>query len=562
MDQKAFEAMWRVPDGVRRGYADCRFGQLHYAVYEPANASRTPLICCHASPVTWRSWQALMPAIGRDRMVVAFDSPGHGDSSKPATQPAIQDYAAAIGDALDVLGLDRFDVIGNHTGSKVCVALALQRPRSVRRLVLISAPFYSDADLKTMKARYAEVPLAEDGSHWLTRWKALQGALGASLPVEYVHRTFVDTLRGGLEYEWGHHAAFAFQHADHLPRVAQPVLVLNPHDEIHEATKRGEQHLKNGRLVDLESSHELLDLQPDDFADVLRDFLDGPAEDPDPVSLTPEPVGAGPAARPTRVRRAYRDVGFGRMHYLDATPDREVSRPVVCLHASPRSGRDFGGIPEVLGHDRRVIAPDFPGLGGSAAPAAPMTMEQWDDSVLALLDQLGVGEFDVFGYHTGSVAAVDLALRAHDRVKNVAVISLPLMEQAAREQHLASIAPDLIVREDGSHLIELWQKKWPFRGSTQSLELFDAFMSEYVRSGPYNFWAYRALFGYPLETNLAKVSQPVLVFNPKDEISDNTRAAVPLLPDGRLIDVAPWAYGMLDTNAEDIARLVRAHFDA
>ncbi len=562
MDQSAFEAMWRVPEGVRRGYADSRFGQVHFAAFRPAHASQVPLVCCHASPVTWRSWQALMPEIGRDRLVVAFDTPGHGDSRKPATQPTIQDYAAALGDALAELGLDRFDMIGNHTGSKVCVAMALQRPQAVRRLVLISAPFYSPDEVTTMKARYAEVPLSEDGSHWLKRWKAMAAALGDDLPVEYVHRTFVDTLRGGLEYEWGHHAAFAYQHADHLPRVAQPVLVLNPHDEIHEATKRGAGRLRNGRLVDLPSSHELLDLAPATLAGMLRDFLDGPAADPDPASLTPELPGPGPDARPTRVRRAYADMPFGQLHYRDASPDGDARRPVLCLHASPRSGRDFGEVPEVLGRDRRVLAPDFPGLGGSSQPAAPMAMEEWGDVMLAFLDQLGIGEFDVFGYHTGSVAAIDLAVRASGRVRHVAVISLPLMERAAREQHLAGMAPDLKVAVDGSHLTAVWQKKWPYRGGTQSVALFDTFMSEYVRPGPFNYWAYRALFGYPLESRLPDVSQPVLVFNPQDEISDNTRRAMPLLRNGNLVDVAPWGYGMLDTNAEDIAARLRAHFDS
>jgi pimeloyl-ACP methyl ester carboxylesterase len=191
-----------------------------------------------------------------------------------------------------------------------------------------------------------------------------------------------------------------------------------------------------------------------------------------------------------------------------------------------------------------------------------MAMEEWGDVMLAFLDQLGIGEFDVFGYHTGSVAAIDLAVRASGRVRHVAVISLPLMERAAREQHLAGMAPDLQVAVDGSHLTAVWQKKWPYRGGTQSLALFDTFMSEYVRPGPFNYWAYRALFGYPLESRLADVSQPVLVFNPQDEISDNTRRAMPLLRNGQLVDVAPWGYGMLDTNAEEIAARLRAHFDS
>lgn len=563
VDQATFEKIWRVPDGVRRGYADCRFGQLHYARFEPDRATQPPLVCCHASPVSWRSWQALMPEIGRDRVVIAVDSPGHGDSSKPATQPAIPDYAAAIGDALPSLGIDRFDVIGNHTGSKVAVALALQQPQSVRRLVLISAPFYSDAEVATMRARYAEVPLAEDGGHWLIRWGAMMSSLGKALPPEVVHRIFLETLRGGAEYEWGHHAAFAYQHADHLPKVPQPVLVLNPQDEIHSATKRCESNLRNGRLVNLESSHELTELEPETFAAMLRDFLDKSADDPDLRDATPTSPPRGPSARSTRVRRGYAEMPFGQLHYLKGAPDGTPrGRPVLCLHASPRSGRDFGLIPEVLGRDRIVLAPDMPGLGGSSLPAAPMTIEDWAETMLGFLDRMHVDQVDVFGYHTGSVTAVALALAAPDRVNRVAAISLPLLGQTVREAQFDKIAPDLAVKADGSHLTSVWQKKWAYRGGTQTLPLFDAFMSDYVRAGPLAYRAYYALFGYPLETRLADVRQPMLVFNPKDEISQNTREAMALVQKGRLIDVDPWGYGMLDSHPDEIASHLRAHFDA
>ncbi len=563
MDRSAFEDLWRIPDGIRRGYADCRTGQLHYAIFEPERPTQVPLVCCHASPVSWRSWQALMPVIGRDRIVVAFDSPGHGDSSKPAAQPTIQDYAAAIGDTLPSLGLRRFDVIGNHTGSKVAVALALQQPQAVRRLVLISAPFYTGAEVATMKARYAEVALAEDGGHWLRRWNALMSTIGQTVPPEIVHRLFTDTLRGGAEYEWGHHAAFAYQHAENLPKVLQPVLVLNPKDEIHEATKRAETHLRNGTLINLDSSHELLELEPEKFAGMLRDFLDGPAPDIDPSTTVPRPAPAITPARATRARRGYMDMPFGQLHYVQTQPDRATrGRPVLCLHASPRSARDFGLIPEVLGSDRIVLAPDMPGLGGSDLPSTPMTIDDWADTMLAFLDQLGIRMVDIFGYHTGSVTAVALALRASERVGRLAVISLPLMAAETREAQFNKIAPDLVVAPDGSHLSSVWQKKWAYRGGTQTLALFDAFMSDYVRPGPFNYRAYYALFGYPLEARLPDVTQPMLVFNPQDEITDNTRQAMALVRDGRLVEVAPWGYGMLDTHAEEIAAQLRDHFDA
>ena len=42
---------WRPPAGVRRAYADGRFGQINYRIAHPAGATdKTPLICFHLSP--------------------------------------------------------------------------------------------------------------------------------------------------------------------------------------------------------------------------------------------------------------------------------------------------------------------------------------------------------------------------------------------------------------------------------------------------------------------------------------------------------------------------------
>ena len=138
-----------------------------------------------------------------------------------------------------------------------------------------------------------------------------------------------------------------------------------------------------------------------------------PADDPDLQDVKPVALSPSPPARSTRVRRGYMDLPFGQLHYLKGAPDQTPrGRPVLCLHASPRSGRDFGLIPEVLGRDRIVLAPDMPGLGGSSLPATPMTIEAWATTMLAFLDRMEIDQVDVFGYHTGSVTAVALALAA------------------------------------------------------------------------------------------------------------------------------------------------------
>ena len=82
-----------------------------------------PVALLHASP---RSSAALLPLGMRlaDRFTVfAFDTPGFGWSDPlPIDRPDAEDYAAALIEAFDVLGLRRVPLYGSHTGASIAVA--------------------------------------------------------------------------------------------------------------------------------------------------------------------------------------------------------------------------------------------------------------------------------------------------------------------------------------------------------------------------------------------------------------------------------------------------------
>jgi len=562
MDASSGERWWRYPVGVHRGYVDGRFGQMHYAIKAPDEPSgAVPLVCFHASPLSWRSYSEVLIEMGRDRWVVAIDSPGHGDSDKPPRQPSIEDYGAAVGEVLDRLGISRCDALGNHTGSKVAVELALQRPGQVRRLVLISAPVYSADELAAMKTKYHEVALREDGGHLAERWRGMMTSVGTALPLWLTHRYFVETQRGGLEYEWGHHAAFAYQHADHLPHVKQPVLVLNPQDEIVAATRRSAPLLLNGRLQDVPESYDLTHGQVATFGRYARAFLDGPASDPavggQVAKMPPQP--SQPRAK--IVRRSYVATTYGQVHLRETTPATISRRPLLCLHASPRSGQDFDGLLPEIGKDRVALAPDMPGLGASDIPVSPPEIEDYAVAMIALINRRGITELDLLGYHTGCLTAVEIARREPALVRRIALISGPLIA----DDHLAHLRKNAgpeTPRADGDHVVDRWRKKWPWHGPGQTIAMVDATVAEFFRAGPFAWWAYRALFGYPFAERIAAIPHPVLLLNPRDEISENTRATAKLLRHGRMIELPDLGYGMMDAVPARIASYLREHLDA
>ncbi len=261
---------------VRKGYAKGRFGQIHYRISQPAVAEgHPPLLCFHMSPNSSRIYRTFLSSIGNDRIAVAPDTPGFGDSDPPDEQPGIEDYAAAMGDLIDALGFETVDVMGFHTGSETCVELALQRPGQVRRLVLISAPIFTREELAEFEAHYAHEVLDDDGELWAKKWQAHVYWAMDGWTLQHVADQFADAMRRPAISWWGHSAAFAYPFGDRLAEVTQPVLVLNPEDDLHEQTLRAHGRLQDGRVHELPGwGHGFLDLFPDEAAAIVRDHLD------------------------------------------------------------------------------------------------------------------------------------------------------------------------------------------------------------------------------------------------------------------------------------------------
>ena len=257
---------------VRKDYAPGRFGLIHYRIARPTgDDGNTPLLCFHMSPNSGRIYETFMGQMGRDRITVAPDTPGFGDSDAPLEAPNIQDYAAAMGDLIDALGFGTVDLMGYHTGSEIAVELALQRPDQVSRLVLVSAPIFTTEELVEFRAHYAHEESTEDGSHLAKKWRQhLYWAMDGSTP-QHVAMHFPDALRRPDISWWGHDAAFNYPFGEKLAQVEKPVLIFNCNDDLHEQTLRAHQLLKNGRIHELPDwGHGFLDLFPAETAALVR----------------------------------------------------------------------------------------------------------------------------------------------------------------------------------------------------------------------------------------------------------------------------------------------------
>lgn len=261
---------------VTKHYVDGRFGQMHFRRAAPVNDTGRPaLLLFHMSPYSGVIYDTFMAEIGNDRLVIAVDTPGFGNSDAPPDLPEISDYAAAMGDVMDALKLRGVDLMGYHTGSKVAMELALQRPSQIRKLVMVSASIFTDAELADHRNLYAQTDIAEDGAHLAKWWKAAMRWSMKGRTKEQVAGVFYSRLMNPAISWWGHRAAFNYKTADALPKVSHPILILNPEDDIWPFTPRAKPLLKNGRIHDLPGwSHGFLDIKTADAAAIVRGFLD------------------------------------------------------------------------------------------------------------------------------------------------------------------------------------------------------------------------------------------------------------------------------------------------
>jgi pimeloyl-ACP methyl ester carboxylesterase len=226
------------------------------------------------SPNSSRVFDALVPVLARTRPVLAVDTPGFGESEAPSTPVGIEQFAAAMLDLLDGLALAEVDVLGYHTGSMTAIEMALQAPTRIKHVVQVSSPVYTPDEQAAARAHYQPRKLELDGSHLVNAWRSLQTYYGDDVPQAVMGRNFTSGLRGGPMAHWGHQAAFGYPLADKLPLVQQPVLIVNPEDDLVEETRRAPALLKNGRLLDLPGrAHGFMDQMTEEFVTILAEFL-------------------------------------------------------------------------------------------------------------------------------------------------------------------------------------------------------------------------------------------------------------------------------------------------
>jgi pimeloyl-ACP methyl ester carboxylesterase len=252
--------------------------QLHYRFARAQTPSKAPpLICLHCSPVSSRIYDAFLGPMSQDRTVVAIDTPGYGGSDPLTGTASIAGYASAIGEAVEQLVDGPVDLFGYHTGSAVALELGRAQPTAIRRIVMNSALLFGQAEhdsLGMLKARGA-MTIAERADELPAYWRFFRDWWRDVPDDETTWPLFLDSVLRASGQMDGFFAAFDYDFEAALRATTHPFLLLNPSDDLHEATLRAGPFLgDHGRMHLLPGwTHGFLHLHAEETAALLRDFL-------------------------------------------------------------------------------------------------------------------------------------------------------------------------------------------------------------------------------------------------------------------------------------------------
>jgi len=266
------------------------------------------------------------------------------------------------------------------------------------------------------------------------------------------------------------------------------------------------------------------------------------------------------------ITRAFAALADGQIHYAVCGP--ADAPPVLLLHQSPRSWREYALVLPILGQHYRAIAMDTLGFGDSARSAdGKVSIERWAAVAVDLLDHLGIERAHVVGHHTGGVIAVEIAASYPGRVAGLVLSSTPFTNAEFRKMR-AERPPidDVEPSDDGSHLTALWGKRQGFYPKGRP-DLLLAFVRDALAVIDDVEGGHTAVATYRMENTITEVRAPTLLIRATDDPfafphGEELREQLTNATSTEMIDIEGGMVPLPDQLPEQFSAAVRSFLDA
>lgn len=224
--------------------------------------------------------------------------------------------------------------------------------------------------------------------------------------------------------------------------------------------------------------------------------------------------------------------------------ERGSGEPVLFIHGLGSSARDWKAQIEFFSRTHRVLAYDVRGHGRSPAPRERYDMRALAADATRLLEQHGAVPAHVVGLSMGGAIAFQLLADRPDLVRTAVITnSAPELILRTLAQRTAILARIAIVSTFGTRAMGAVLARRLFPGE-EGAKLRAAFVEQVGAMGrrPY-IYALRAMVGWSVADNLARMDRPVLILASERDYSPVAlkrayaakmpRAEVVVIPDAR-----------------------------
>jgi pimeloyl-ACP methyl ester carboxylesterase len=254
------------------------------------------------------------------------------------------------------------------------------------------------------------------------------------------------------------------------------------------------------------------------------------------------------------IRKGYVDTPDGQVHYREV--NRVSGTPLVLLHQTASSGMMFEPLMTLLSDSFHTLALDTPGFGASYSPPSLFTVHYLSSTLHAALTNLGVESCYLFGHHTGSAIAVQMAHDYPNFVKKMVLSGPPLLSEAQVNGLKASLKP-FALAEDGSHLTQVWERIRK-RDSALPLETVhrEVLLTQSARDAAQA--AYQAVFEQPFQSQLEALEIPILVMaGENDTLRASLEPAYSILKNGAMKVIPNQGPYICDQNPQAVADIIK-----
>jgi 2-hydroxymuconate-semialdehyde hydrolase len=215
-----------------------------------------PLILVHGSGPgvsAWANWRLIIPKLSQSRRVLAPDMVGFGYTDRPeGVEYNMETWTKQAIDFMDALGIEKADIVGNSFGGALAIALAVEYPERIRRVVLMGAMGVNFPISEGLDSVWGYEPSVE----------RMKGMLDLFVYNKKIATDDLAKMRYDASIEPGFQEAFSAmfpaprqkwveamaKHEDKISSIDKPVLIV---------------HGREDQVIPVENSHKLFSLIDD-----------------------------------------------------------------------------------------------------------------------------------------------------------------------------------------------------------------------------------------------------------------------------------------------------------